>query len=200
MLVGKSYKLNFTGPFASIDQVEVTLDAVTSARTLIDYGVDVLNTIFISVGLSKTDYEDWLKGDTLLYTFRVNDVVYKVPGGYFTTAPEINTVNYRQVAVVIELPYITDSELTQVTELSNDLISLYESTVGLETEVTIKPYGATKPIEQSVSDQMQLSRVERAAAALNGKPSYGALQRTVIDYQVKLEGLEAIIIDRGIAD
>ena len=198
MLVGRSYILTFSAPFTSINNQEVVLDAITSARTLVDYGIDVYGAIFESVGLTREDYTTWLTGDKLIYTFRLGEVIYKVPNGHFTTAPEIQTVDYRQAAIVVELPYLTGAESTLISDTLDDIVAFYKANHGLEVTPVLKSYGKTKAIPDADAGAIQTVRMTRRNEAVLARPTVESLQRTVLDYQVKLSGLEAIIIDQGI--
>lgn len=199
MLVGQTYKLEFSGPFAGANDTEVVLEAITSARTLVDYSVDVYTSIFESVGLTRANYEEWLAGEKLIYTFRKGDVIYKVPSGYFTEAPLITTVPYRQYLLVAELPYLTASEIAEVSGILDDIKDFFLRRHGLEVELTYKGYGKTVDVNEEESTNIQTQRIERKALALTDDVAPETLRSINADLQVKLEGLEEIIILKQLA-
>lgn len=200
MLVGKVYSLAFSGPFEGANGKETKLEAITSARTLLDYSVDVYTSIFQSVGLTRSDYALWLKSEALIYTFRIGDMVYKVPNGFFTEAPVIETTPYRQHLMVVEFPYLTPDEVTAVQATTDAIKDFYLRRHGLEAQTTLKPYGVTTEVKLSESQTIQTTRTNRKTTALNADASPEALKSLNADLQVKLDGLERIIIDRGIVN
>lgn len=200
MLVGQTYLLNFSSQFNGANGEEVMLDAITSARTLIDFGIDIYTSIFESVGLTRSDYEDWLKGSKLIYTFRKGNVIFKVPSGFFEEADPVSTVAYKQHVIVIELPYLTSEESAAITATLPDVNEFLLLRHGLVVNAVLKPYGTTKDVTEADSLTLQTERIGRKTNAAATVPSVETLKSVNADLKVKLEGLERIIIDRGLTN
>lgn len=198
MLVGHSYTLDFTGPFESLSGKQVLLTSIASAKSLIEFGVNVYAEVFEKVGLTRVNYDEWFKGERTIYTFYHQDTIYKVPFGFFTEADPTVTVDYRQHFITIELPYLTEAEAAAV---SSNLALFNESLLanhGLEVEAKITPYGLSVAVPSTDSDSTQAERISRKEAAQAARPSVESLQAANAELHVKLTGLEQIIIDKAL--
>lgn len=198
MLVGNNYTLEFSDAFSGIDGNEVILESISSLRTLLDYNIDVYSEVFEPVGLDRAAYQRWADDVPTLYAFRRGDVIYRVPHGYFVETDPIETVDFRQGALVVELPYLTAEETESVRGLVPIIKELCLVKHGLDVMVEYTPYGKTKPIPLTEANGIHDTRMTRKNEAQDASDDLVTVKAVNADLRVKLEGLEQIIIDQAI--
>lgn len=192
MLVGEDYDLNLNGVFSSQSGF-YKLTGIVAGDALMDMGIDVKTSVFTDVGLTDTDYEQWLTSDKNIYTFKSADVTLKIPTGFFTVIGQVNPVEYRKHLVSINLGELSVDESLLLGDLKDRLKREVVDLLGIEVTIAIDSYG--KPIIISEVDH-QSAITTRQARITAQRDSEVSRETLIAENQIlnfKIAEYEAII-------
>lgn len=119
------------------ENIIYTVDSIKTIRGYLDEDIDVETLVYKEQNLTSDEYKQALKEDIPLVTLKTEgNVLYYIPGNYFTYMPQISGKIFKNKAIIINLGYIPiDYNIDFILEDVNDQIT---SMTGIESSSTIE--------------------------------------------------------------
>ena len=119
----------FVSPTAIYELVEIR-----DIRVLQEAGVDVLTTVYESVGLTETEYTEALKNNDPIFNF-LNDAgeyIY-IPKSYVTSTIDVTVYEYNERTIGVNVGLLPKGY--DLTTMKSEIVTLIESHIGIVSKI-----------------------------------------------------------------
>jgi hypothetical protein len=182
-------------PFVALTGVEYQVTRLITIPTLLAQGVDVLQDVFITNGLTIDTYNDAVDNDILIVTLTsATGTSITLPANYITGMPNVNTVPYTRRIVSVDLGSLPSSQpLDGVKLLLKETVL---ATVGVDAVVNEYSASTTGSVSMDQHLELERVRVNKRAVGDTERQRRIAAEEKAQAYKERMLALEAIVVQQ----
>lgn len=186
-------------PYALSESVIYRVDAVQNFPDLQRKKIDVYNTYYKPVGLTREDCVADANVGASIVTLKSRDgQVYYLPDTYIETYPGLNGLNYKRNVVVIDLALVP--EYVDVSLLVNDLKSVLERGLGITANVDITSMDYEGTVTEEEHLQMEAVRKAKIREQVPLSEQVATLTAQNQELQAMNDAMILILKDNGLTN
>ena len=185
----------FTGAFPVNTPAKIT--GVTTIGSLVNDGIDVLNTYYLPFGSTQAQYESDLTSGVQLITLSTDTgVTAKIPANAISVSPVMDGVDYYQFTAIASIGLIPANY--DLTPLQNELRAVIKACIGLPSEIYLAVNGDARRMSYAKAQEIEALRKN----AINNSNSLLLqnidLKKQITELQAQLKSIGAYMVANGI--